>query len=193
MAARLSKLCLVLALGAAVPMAAHGEEESAGAVPPYKLVRTLQNIQDAVIAGDLDSVDMQRFLLEEIDKRLKAADPSLFDDTRNVDAALIYAMSGGNPETLDILADRDVSGNFDNRITSILRRYLSGKGGSAVKQLKEVVPEYRNTVIGPYLELIGANALMAKDEATALKFFDWRVSSRLVRSSRRRHFAVRSA
>src|SRR5262249_51174955 len=60
-----------------------------------------------------------------------------------------------------------------NRITSILRRYLNGKGGTTLRQLKEVVPEYRNTEIGPYLELIGANALMEKDEVTALKYFDW--------------------
>ena len=46
-----------------------------------------------------------------------------------LDAALIFAMSGGNPATLDILAERDVEGNFDNRVTSILRRYLSGRGG----------------------------------------------------------------
>jgi chemotaxis protein MotC len=130
-------------------------------------------VQDSVIAGNLDDVDMQRFLLDEIDKRLRSADPSVFDDTRNVDAALIYAMSGGNPATLDVLADRDVAGNFDNRVTSVLRRYLNGRGGTALRQLKEIVPEYRNTEIGPYLELIGANALMEKDEVTALKYFDW--------------------
>ncbi|WP_137156688.1 chemotaxis protein [Rhizobium sp. FKL33] len=140
---------------------------------PYKLVRSLQNIQDQVISGDISALDMQRFLLEEIDRRLREANASVFDDTRNVDAALVYAMSGGNPDTLDLLAQRDVSGNFDNRVTSILRRYLNGRGAGAVKQLKEVVPEYRFTTIGPYLELIGANAMMETDKATALKFFDW--------------------
>lgn len=173
MARRLVRYCFVLAMGVSMPVGGHALGEGKEPAPPYKMVRTLQAVQDSVIAGNLDDLDMQRFLLGEIDKRLRSSDPSVFDDTRNVDAALIYAMSGGNPSTLDILADRDVAGNFDNRITSILRRYLNGKGGTALKQLKEVIPEYRNTEIGPYLELIGANALTEKDEATALKYFDW--------------------
>lgn len=160
----------LLALGAG----ARAEEAAPmEAAEPYKLIRSLQNIQDQVISGDISALDMQRFLLEEIDRRLREANASVFDDTRNVDAALIYAMSGGNPSTLDLLAQRDVSGNFDNRITSILRRYLNGRGAGAVKQLKEVVPEYRFTTIGPYLQLIGANAMMETDKETALKYFDW--------------------
>lgn len=140
---------------------------------PYKLVRSLQVIQDQVVRGDYNAAEMQRFLLANIDKRLRAVDMAVFDDPRNVDAALIYAMSGGNPEVLDLLADRDAAGNFDNRVTSILRRYLKGQGGAVVKQLKDVVPEYRNTRIGPYLELIGANAVMATEPEIAIKFFNW--------------------
>jgi chemotaxis protein MotC len=148
-------------------------QEQVESAPPYLMIRSLQTIQDKVINGDLNSVEMQRYLLDEIDKRLRTIDMAVFDDPRNVDAALIYAMSGGNPATLDILAERDIEGNFDNRLTSILRRYLSGRGATTLKQLKEVVPEYRNTRIGPYIELIGANALMEKETDIALKFFDW--------------------
>jgi chemotaxis protein MotC len=161
---------ICLASGQAAGVSA---EEAADLAPPYLMIRSLQTIQDKVINGDLDSVEMQRYLLGEIDQRLRTIDMAVFDDPRNVDAALIYAMSGGNPETLDILAERDVEGNFDNRVTSILRRYLSGRGATALRQLKEVVPEYRNSRIGPYLELIGANALMEKETEVALKFFDW--------------------
>jgi len=161
-------LCAALGL----PAVARAEDSSTSA-PPYLLVRSLQTIQDKVIGGDIESLEVQRYLLNEIDRRLRTIDMAVFDDPRNVDAALIFAMSGGNPETLDILAERDVEGNFDNRVTSILRRYLSGRGSTATKQLKDVVPEYRNTRIGPYIELIGANALMEDQTDTALKFFDW--------------------
>lgn len=147
--------------------------EETPAAPPYLLVRSLQTIQDKVIAGDIESLEVQRFLLSEIDRRLRTIDMSVFEDPRNVDAALIFAMSGGNPDTLDILAERDIEGNFDNRVTSVLRRYLAGRGATAIKQLKDIVPEYRGTRIGPYLELIGANALMEQESDTALKFFDW--------------------
>jgi chemotaxis protein MotC len=175
MAARRRLVSFSLALTLCLPVAGQGDAAEGGKeqLPPYKMVRALQAVQDRVIAGNLDELEMQRFLLDDIDKRLRSSDSSVFDDTRNVDAAMIYAMSGGNPATLDILADRDVAGNFDNRLTSVLRRYLNGKGATVLRQLKEVVPEYRNTEVGPYLELIGANAMMETDEATALKYFDW--------------------
>lgn len=162
----------VLCLALAVPVATRADSSPAFA-PPYLLVRSLQTIQDKVIAGDIESLEVQRYLLAEIDRRLRSIDMAVFEDPRNVDAALIFAMSGGNPETLDVLAERDVEGNFDNRVTSILRRYLSGRGATATRQLKEVVPEYRNSRIGPYLALIGANALMDGETDAALKFFDW--------------------
>ncbi|RYE53480.1 MAG: chemotaxis protein, partial [Rhizobiaceae bacterium] len=151
MLARPLRLVSVIALCAALALPGAAGAESVSA-PPYLLVRSLQTIQDKVIAGDIQSLEIQRYLLNEIDRRLRNIDMAVFEDPRNVDAALIFAMSGGNPETLDILAERDVEGNFDNRVTSILRRYLSGRGSTATKQLKDVVPEYRNTRIGPYLE-----------------------------------------
>ena len=174
MVPRPSRLTLIAAfcVALAVPAVPRAEDQPEAA-PPYLLVRSLQTIQDKVISGDIESLEVQRYLLNEIDRRLRGIDMAVFEDPRNVDAALIFAMSGGNPETLDILAERDVEGNFDNRVTSILRRYLSGRGATAIKQLKEVVPEYRNTRIGPYLELIGANALMEDETDTALRFFDW--------------------
>ena len=94
---------------------------------PYKLVRSLQFVQDAVVQGDDSAMEMQRFLIGVIDSRLRQADQSVFDDPRNVDAALIYAMSGGNPATLDILAIKDKFGNFDNEVTTVLRAYLNGR------------------------------------------------------------------
>ncbi len=166
-----------LLTGAAIAMASVGvaaaEKEAFETSSPHKMVRALQLIQDQVVAGDRSANEMQRFLLTTIDERLRNIDMKVFEDPRNVDAALIYAMSGGNPETLDLLADRDVSGNFDNRVTSIIRRYLKGQGEAVIEQLQAVVPEYRNTAIGPYIELIGANAVMGKQPDVAIRFFDW--------------------
>ena len=125
---------------------------------PYKMLRSLQYIQDSIVLGDHSAAEMQRFMLGAIDKRLRAADTSVFDDPRNVDAAFIYAMSGGNPETLSYLADHDIEGNFDSRIVDALNHYLAGKGGLMVMQLEKAIPEYRNARIGPYLSLVLGNA-----------------------------------
>jgi chemotaxis protein MotC len=115
---------------------------------------------------------MQRFMLGTIDERLRTVDPSTFDDDRNVDAALIYAMSGGNPQTLEYLIAHDVNGYFDNRVTDVLRKYLSGKGLLVAKTLEETAREYRDKKIGPYLALIGGNVLIATKPTDALDLYD---------------------
>lgn len=140
---------------------------------PYKMIRSLQYVQDTVALGDHSAMEMQRFLLSTIDERFRTADAAIFDDPRNVDAALVYAMSGGNPETLELLIKRDVGGHFDSRITDALRSYLGGRGSQSVKSLAEIFPEYKRARVGPYLALVSANSVIRKDPALALTYFDW--------------------
>ncbi len=158
-------------LGLAWTGAARAEEMNG--VEPYKLLRSLQFVQDSVVLGDHSAAEMQRFMLETIDKRLREADSAIFEEPRNIDATLIYAMSGGNPATLEFLVARDIDGNFDNRVTDALRKYLSGKGTLIAKTLGDMVTEYRDTKIAPYLALIAGNVMIPRDPAAALKFYDW--------------------
>lgn len=157
------------AFGAGASVRAASPED----IEPYKMIRSLQYVQDTVVLGDHSAMEMQRFLLTTIDDRLRTAEPSVFDDPRNVDAALVYAMSGGNPETLELLIKKDVDGHFDSRLTDALRAYLSGRGTQSVKSLAEIFPEYKRSRVGPYLALVSANSVIRKDPALALTYFDW--------------------
>ena len=165
-------LLLCACAAAAIPAtAAHaqGPED----LPPYKLLRSLQAIQDGIVLGDHSAAEMQRFMLAAIDKRLRESDAAVFDDPRNVDAAFIYAMSGGNPETLSYLANQDIEGNFDTRVVDALSHYLAGKGGLMVENLAKAVPEYRNSRVGPYLYLVLGNATAQQNPEKAIEYYDW--------------------
>lgn len=165
------RLALTLTLGMLVPGAANADGQDN--LPLYKMMHSLEFVQDSVVAGDSSAGEMQRFLLATIDERLRNADKSVFDDGRNVDAALIYAMSGGNPETLEYLMSRDVNGNFDNRVADVLRKYLNGKGLLVVNTLADIAKEYRDKPIGPYLSLVAGNVMSGKNAKAALKLYDW--------------------
>lgn len=147
--------------------------ETSDDLAPYKMIRSLQYVQDTVVLGDHSAMEMQRFLLSTIDERLRTADASIFQDPRNADAALVYAMSGGNPETLELLLQRDIAGNFDPRVTDALRNYLNGRGASPSRSLAETFPEYKRSRIAPYLALVSANSVIRRDPALALSYFDW--------------------
>ncbi|HEY0121719.1 MAG TPA: chemotaxis protein MotC [Rhizobium sp.] len=165
------RLAFAFTLGMLMPGGLRAESQDG--LPPYKILRSLEFIQDSVVAGDSSAGEMQRFMLSTIDDRLRNADKSVFDDSRNVDAALIYAMSGGNPATLEYLMSRDVNGNFDNRVADVLRKYLNGKGLLVVNTLADIAKEYRDKKIGPYLSLVAANVMSAKNPKEALKLYDW--------------------
>ncbi|RAX38789.1 chemotaxis protein MotC [Rhizobium tropici] len=164
-------LALTLTLGILMPGAASAEGQDN--LPLYKMLRSLEFVQDSVAAGDSSAGEMQRFLLATIDERLRNADKSVFEDNRNVDAALIYAMSGGNPETLEYLMSRDLNGNFDNRVADVLRKYLNGKGLLVVNTLADIAREYRDKPIGPYLSLVAGNVMSGKNGKAALQLYDW--------------------
>lgn len=169
---RYTSIALALAIGtAAAPGAGRAEDQAD--LPPYKMLRSLQFVQDSVVLGDSSAGEMQRYMLSTLDTRLRDADKTVFDDSRNVDAVMIYAMSGGNPATLEYLMSRDVDGHFDNRVADLLRKYLSGKGLLVVNSLADVAKEYRDKRIGPYLSLVAGNVMMAKDPKAAMKLFDW--------------------
>lgn len=165
------RLALAFTLGILLPGGLRAEGQDG--LVPYKMLRSLEFIQDSVVAGDSSAGEMQRFMLSTIDERLRSADKTVFDDSRNVDAALIYAMSGGNPDTLEYLMSRDINGNFDNRVADVLRKYLNGKGLLVVNTLADIAKEYRDKKIGPYLSLVAANVMSAKNPKEALKLYDW--------------------
>ncbi|RWX77019.1 chemotaxis protein [Neorhizobium lilium] len=139
---------------------------------PYKMMRSLQFIQDSIVMGDHSANEMQRFLLKTLDQRLRTIGPEAFKDTRNVDAVFMFAMSGGNPQTLEYLASRDIEGDFDSRLTRVLRRYLQGQGVSVLPAFDELVKEYGTTDVGPYLALVAGNTTAAVEPQKALGYFD---------------------
>lgn len=153
-------------------LASAGYGHAQSDLPPAKILRSLQFVQDSVVMGDHAAREMQRYLLETMDTTLRTSDASVFEDERNADAALAYIMSGGNPQTLEYLVARDVQGNFDSRVINVLQKYFDGRGQQAEKVIADILPEYRNGVLGPYLMLIAGNIAINRDPVASLAFFD---------------------
>lgn len=80
--------------------------EPAQPVQSFQLVRSLQRVQDRIASGDHAVLPMQRKALERADRALREADDAELAEPRNFRAVLIYAMSGGNPATVEILLPR---------------------------------------------------------------------------------------
>ena len=79
---------------------AHGDES---AKQPYELVRGLNALQDESTRGNAEAHSRQRQLISQLAQQLVSADAEAWKDPKNVKAAVVYALSGGEPRVLKSL------------------------------------------------------------------------------------------
>lgn len=140
---------------------------------PYQIVRSLQLVQDRIADGDQPSLPMQRKILELIDQRLRAASSDEFSDPRNFRALMIYAMSGGNPRTVEQVYQKLILSQDDGRLAAGVIRYIRGEPGSAWSLLQNVEPATMSSEIAPFLSLVKGSLVALKDAQAGLKLLDY--------------------
>lgn len=159
---------MVLAVVAACP--ALPAENST--LQPYQMVRSLQLVQDRIASGDHAALPMQNKLLEMIDARFRAADGNELADKRNFRAMLVYAMSGGNPATIEVALARLDLEEADAAIAKGILAYLRGRQGDARSALSDTDPMTAPPELGAFLALVKASIATAEDARTAIGLFD---------------------
>ncbi|PSJ63344.1 chemotaxis protein MotC [Kumtagia ephedrae] len=160
------------ALLAAAHLSGAAGAAPAGELEPYQMVRSLQHVQDRVATGDHAALPIQRRLLEMIDRRLRTAIAAELMQPVNVQAMLIYAMSGGNPATLQSILERLHLGERDGRIAAGIIGYLNGGTRSAAAALKPIEPMREPAEIGAFLALLKGSLTSLEDPRSALGLFD---------------------
>ena len=136
------------------------------------MVRSLQLVQDRIASGDDAALPMQRKLLEMIDQRLRSADSHDFVDGRNYQAMLVYAMSGGNPATIDALLAKLHLDETNRALGVGILGYLHGDPQTSREALAVVDPLTQPPELGAFLALVKGSITAAEDPAAAQKMFD---------------------
>lgn len=163
----------LVALPAALALVALALPVSANGLQPYQLVRSLQLVQDRIADGDHAALPMQRKILELIDARLAASSPDEFSDNRNFRALMIYAMSGGNPTTVNKVVSGLILDDKDARLGAGLIEYTKGDLGRAAAALAKTEPDAVPADIGHILALVKGTVLAARDPQKALGYLDY--------------------
>ncbi len=170
LAATLSGAALIALLVAGAPGRAMASE--APALEPYQLVRCLQLLQDRIASGDQASLPLQRRLLEMTDQRMRTADVTAFKDPKNFRALLIYAMSGGNPLTIEQVVSRLTLEEADQKLAQGVIDYLRGKPKGTVEALASIDPLTQISELGAFLALVKGSVSIAEQPEQAMKLFD---------------------
>jgi chemotaxis protein MotC len=142
------------------------------ALEPYQMVRSLQLVQDTIASGDHAALPMQRKLLELIDQRFRKAKSHDFVDQRNYQAMLVYAMSGGNPATIDSMLAKLHLSETDRALGTGILGYLRGDAMTARNALALVDPLKQPPELGAFLALVKGSVAAADDPVLAQRMFD---------------------
>src|SRR5690606_16025743 len=104
--------------------------------------------------------------------RLRAAPEEDYRDPRNFNALLVYAMSGGNPATIEKIITRLDLPEQQAGLGAAILGYVRGRPNEADQALENIEPLSEAPGLGAFLALIKGSVASADDPATAVRLFD---------------------
>jgi len=157
---------------APTPAEAEALDSAPQADEPYRLVRTLEEIQDRIASGSSGAHSFQRQFIAEIGVKLLAADDEVWRKPRNNRSAIVYVLSGGDPRVLKKLAKMEnVPGLSMNLVKGVLA-YSEGRNSEALRLLTDIDHHAFDTRTGGHVALAKAMVFAAEDAAKSLGFLD---------------------
>ena len=167
-AARRLALGLV-ACGFTLTASASAEE---AAVSPVQLVSNLQNVQAALAQGDPAALGAQPKLLREIAEAFTAAKPEVWQNSRNVRAAVIYLLSGGQPRVvIRVLEGGGVPKDDENLMRGAIA-YELGHETEARRLLGALDPKSLELTLGGQVAFVQSMLLTTLDPDKAVGLLD---------------------
>lgn len=145
---------------------------AAGTLELYKMVRSLQLVQDQLARGDHAAMPMQQKMLAMIDERFRTAGTEEFEDRRNLTALLVYAMSGGNPTTIEVVLSKLRLEGEDAVLGKGVLAYMTGQMAKAGEILAPIDPMARGSETGAFVALVKGSIMGIKRPEAALKLMD---------------------
>ena len=139
---------------------------------PYRLVRTLQAIQDRTAYGSNEALKLQSPLLSQIEQQLLAAPIAVWQQPRNARAAITFALSGGSPAILRKLDQLTPPPAIAPELLKGVLAYVAGNEENARKYLENIDPRTLAPGINGRIALVQAALLARTDPEKAMASLD---------------------
>lgn len=139
---------------------------------PYVLIRTLRAVQDEVAAGNADAHGRQRHLVRALGETMTTLPVAVWDDVRNVRAAIFFVLSGGDPAVLRAAMTRPRTPYVERRALRGALAYGEGRALDALGLLQRLEARKLDPLLGGIVALIQGTLITKKDPKKAIQFFD---------------------
>jgi chemotaxis protein MotC len=156
-------VCLVLAAVSLAEPCAYGADASP---QPYELMRSLRTMQDRIAAGDTAAYLSYRTVLAEQGALLARAGDEVWEDRRNVRAAIAFVLSGGAPHVLEKLLR--LSTGQEQTLARAALAYGENRNAEAMELLAEMDPRKLDASIAGHIALVRSELVAKKDPDKAL-------------------------
>lgn len=135
---------------------------------PYVLIRTLRKVQDQVARA----FKTQKLLLRDLSEQMRSLPPEVWDDTRNVRAAVYYVLTGGDPRVLTVVAGHKTPIYVPRRVIKGALAFGEGRQNEASSSFETIVPRTLDSSIAGIVALIKGTLAARKDSKAAIALFD---------------------
>lgn len=139
---------------------------------PYVLIRSLRAVQDEVAAGSADAHGRQRDLMRALGETMTALPIAVWDDVRNVRAAIFFVLSGGDPAVLRAVMTRPRTPYVERRALRGALAYGEGRALDALGLLQRLEARKLDPLLGGIVALIQGTLITKKEPKRAIQFFD---------------------
>jgi chemotaxis protein MotC len=139
---------------------------------PYVLIRALRAIQDKVATGDTKAHQLQRQRMQKITEELRDLPVAVWDDVRNVRAAIYFVLSGGDPGILKLVLGRPKTPFVERRLLRGALAYGEGRMVDALSQLHKLDARKIDVLLGGIVALIQGTLVAKKDPLKAIPYLD---------------------
>ncbi|KWT65861.1 hypothetical protein APY04_2708 [Hyphomicrobium sulfonivorans] len=155
-----------------LPLMGFSAQAMAAQRQPYELVRELQNVQNSSATDGQTSRIEQRKRMAELAEALNSVDTAVWSQERNLRAAVIYVLSGGDPTILRRLIETKVDLAGLDRLVRGALAYSDRADKEALELLSGVDVEGLDRTIGGHVALVRAVLTVSEDQSKAFALFD---------------------
>ncbi len=139
---------------------------------PYVLIRALRAVQDEVAAGSTSAHEDQRRMLRELGSQLPQLPMQVWQDVRNVRAAVFFALSGGDPAVLKTVIGHTETPYVERRLLRGALAYGEGRQRDALGLLHPIDVRKLDPVLGGMVALIQGTIVVRTNPKEAIQRFD---------------------
>lgn len=149
-----------------------GRAAAEGGPAPFRLMRSLQLVQDRIAAGDRDAIPLQDDMMPLIEDSFRAAGSSIAQDPRDLDALMMYALSGGDVRLVKELIPHLKSREREARLATAVVLQRSGQAELAARVVNEMRPQDFGELVGAYLAIFKSGLVAPGEEPRVIAELD---------------------